>query len=167
MARVTAPALVTRRQYMKDTAHKHHRRALHPLILITGLHILNHASKIYFPRPYHTSKLTGLAWIKELLAGHPDRIKDNLGVGKTIFKKLVSELVIRGELRARQYLDCTEQLGIFLYQAVTTLSIRKVAERFQRSNETISRHDIIHLMDNYWLGLTHLTGHFIRSFRPF
>ena len=101
MARVTAPALVTRRQYMKDTAHKHRRRALHPLILITGLHILNHASKIYFPRPYHTSKLTGLAWIKELLAGHPDRIKDNLGVGKTIFKKLVSELVIRGELRAR------------------------------------------------------------------
>ncbi|KIM50162.1 hypothetical protein SCLCIDRAFT_51422, partial [Scleroderma citrinum Foug A] len=37
-------------------------------------------------------------------------------------------------------------------QAVTNLSIRKVAERFQRSNETISRHDIIHLMDNYWLG---------------
>ena len=60
MARVTAPALVTRRQYMKDTAHKHHRRALHPLILITGLHILNHASKIYFLD--HTTPLNSLDW---------------------------------------------------------------------------------------------------------
>ena len=36
--------------------------------------------------------------MKELLAKHPDWIKDNLGVGKIIFEKLVSELGICGGL---------------------------------------------------------------------
>jgi hypothetical protein len=36
-------------------------------------------------------------------------------------------------------MDIIEQLGIFLYAVVTNLSIRKLAERFQRSTETVQR----------------------------
>jgi hypothetical protein len=74
-----------------------------------------------------------------MIDGHPDRLMDNTGVWKHVFKRLKKELVQKGGLMARRHVGITEQIGTFLYQLVTNLSVWKMAERFQRSNETISK----------------------------
>jgi hypothetical protein len=88
--------------------------------------------------PYHTSILTGEGWVMELLAGHPERIRCELGVHCHVFLQLIQELRQLGHDRSK-YVSLEEQLAIFLYISVTGLTIRHVGERFQRSNETISR----------------------------
>ncbi|KAJ7050996.1 hypothetical protein C8F01DRAFT_939060, partial [Mycena amicta] len=45
-----------------------------------------------------------------------------------------------------RHVSLEEKLAIFLYTCVTGLSVRHVGERFQRSNETISRY--FHEMTN-------------------
>ncbi|KAF7307807.1 Transposon en spm sub-class [Mycena kentingensis (nom. inval.)] len=90
------------------------------------------------PIPYHTSVLSGQAWVNELYnSPHPDRILCELGVRKHIFNILIEELRYLGYTQSR-YVSLEEKLAIFLYSCVTGLSIRHVGERFQRSNETIS-----------------------------
>src|ERR1700730_17584918 len=42
--------------------------------------------------PYHTSILTGEGWVMELLSGHLDRIRCELGVSHDVFAGLISEL---------------------------------------------------------------------------
>jgi len=88
--------------------------------------------------PYHTSILTGEGWVMELLAGHPDRIRCELGVSHDVFAALILELREMGHGNSK-YVSLEEQLAIFLYAIVTGLTIRHLGERFQRSNETISQ----------------------------
>jgi hypothetical protein len=76
--------------------------------------------------------------VVELLTGHPERIWCELRVHAHVFGKLISELRVLGHTNSK-YLSLEEQLAIFLYTAVTGLSIRHIGERIQRSNETISR----------------------------
>ena len=90
------------------------------------------------PEPYHTSILTGHGWIQELLSGHPERIRCELGVHCHVFEVLISELREMGHKNSK-FVTLEEQLGIFLYCCVTGLTIYYVGERFQRSNETISK----------------------------
>jgi hypothetical protein len=92
----------------------------------------------YIKEPYHTSLLTGEGWVQELLHGHPNRIRCELGVTKYVFQQLIEELHAMGYSRSR-YVSLEEQLAIFLYVCVTGLTIRHVGERFQRSNATISK----------------------------
>jgi hypothetical protein len=88
--------------------------------------------------PYHTSALTGAAWVTELMNGHPERIRCELGVHLHVFKIIIEYLKVIGHTNSREvFLE--EQLAIFLYRCTTGLSIRHVGERFQHSNETISR----------------------------
>lgn len=89
--------------------------------------------------PYHTSILTGEGWVIELLTGHPKRIRCELGVSSEVFILLIDELRGMG-YNDSKYVSLEEQLAIFLYMSVTGLTIRHVGERFQRSNETISRY---------------------------
>jgi DDE superfamily endonuclease len=89
--------------------------------------------------PQHTSSHTGRRWMEELLSGHPARMKDNLGISQVGFRYLENLLVRRANFTDTRYMDTTEQLGIFLYAVSTDLSMRKLAERFQRSTETINR----------------------------
>jgi hypothetical protein len=93
---------------------------------------------LYLREPYHTSALSGEAWVLELLCGHPNRIHTELGVSVEVFSNLVQELRDIGYQNSRN-VSLEEQLAIFLYMCVTGLTIRHVGERFQRSNETISR----------------------------
>src|ERR1700678_2098992 len=94
--------------------------------------------RYYMKEPYHTLILSGYAWLQELLHGHPERIRTELGVHKEIFLALVAELQSMGHGNSR-YVTLDEQLAIFLYMSVTGLSIRHVGERFQRANGTISK----------------------------
>ena len=88
--------------------------------------------------PYHTSILSGYAWVQELLNGHPERIRTELGVHKEVFYALLEELQLMGHGDTK-YVTLEEQLAIFLYMCVTGLTIRHVGERFQRANGTISK----------------------------
>jgi hypothetical protein len=92
----------------------------------------------HMKEPYHTSLLSGYAWVQELLNGHPERIRTELGVHKEVFHALIEELRSMGHGDTK-YVTLEEQLATFLYMSVTGLSIRHVGERFQRANWTISK----------------------------
>jgi uncharacterized protein YhhL (DUF1145 family) len=77
--------------------------------------------------------------MEEPLTGHPKRIRDNLSISQTGFQYLEQLLIKKGGLRSSRYIDYTERLKIFLYTVTSDLSIRKLAERFQRSTKTIYR----------------------------
>jgi hypothetical protein len=106
------------------------------ILLVTTCTLME---SIHQREPYHTSALSGADWVMELLSGHPERIRCELGVHLHVFDALVSELREMGCDNSR-YVSLEEQLAIFLYCCVTGLTTRHVGERFQRSNDTISRY---------------------------
>jgi hypothetical protein len=114
----------------------HHYITMFVAILLTGTSSL--LLSLYKLEPYHTSILTGQGWVTELLDGHPERIRCELGVHHDVFLELIQELRRLGYDRSK-YVLLEEQLAIFLYMSVTGLTIRHVGECFQWSNETISR----------------------------
>jgi hypothetical protein len=59
-------------------------------------------------------------------------------VHEFVFRALISTLQEMGHSNSK-FVTLEEQLAILLYMAVTGLTIRHVGERFQRSNETISK----------------------------
>jgi hypothetical protein len=87
------------------------------------------------PVPYHTSILTGQGWVMELLNGHPERIKTELGMQHHVFLAFVTALRYAGLTNITLH----EQVAISLYMSVTGLNIHHVGERFQHANETISQ----------------------------
>jgi hypothetical protein len=101
--------------------------------------VINYSNTYYNKTPYHDSALSGAAWVCELLAGHPERIRTELGIHKHVFKALITSLKNAGHKRSK-FVTLEEQLAIFLYTCVTGLSLRHVAERFQRATETVSRY---------------------------
>jgi hypothetical protein len=88
--------------------------------------------------PYHTSILSSYAWLQELLHGHPKHICTELGVHKEVFHALIRVLWSIGHGDTR-YVTLEEQLAIFLYTSVTSLSIHHIGEQFQHANGTISK----------------------------
>ena len=72
------------------------------------------------------------------MSGHPDRMKINFGVSIDIFSALVQILEHNGITESQNGVSVEEQLGIFLYICVTSLSSCLVGERFQRSTDTIT-----------------------------
>ncbi|KAJ7054818.1 hypothetical protein C8F01DRAFT_920817, partial [Mycena amicta] len=67
------------------------------------------------PRPFHTSLLTGFAWLNEILTGHPDRTRNQLGMSSAMFTLLWAELVATCGLCDSRYVTAQEQLSIFVY----------------------------------------------------
>ena len=94
--------------------------------------------RYHMKEPYHTSILSGYAWVQELLHGHPERIRTELGVHKEVFHALIGTLRFMGHGDSK-YVTHEEQLAIFLHTSVTGLSICHVGERFQQANGTISK----------------------------
>jgi uncharacterized phage protein gp47/JayE len=121
-----------------------HRHIIHlvsliiTLIIPTILHVVQSLQFNGTKQPYHTSILSGEAWVQELLNGHPGRIRCELGVSKHVFQQLIRELHTMGYMPTR-HVSLEEQLAIFLYTSVTGLTTRHVGERFQRANATISK----------------------------
>lgn len=110
--------------------------------------VVEYASPLYDKIPYHTSALSGEAWVLELMNGHPRRIRCELGVHLRVFNALVKELSTMG-LKPSRNVTSEEKISIFLYKSVTALSIEHVGERFQHSNDTISRYCLVYLYFNY------------------
>ena len=90
------------------------------------------------PEPYHMSALSGEGWLLELLTGHPERIRNVLGMYAETFNHLVSHLRAYSHVDSKS-ISLEEQVAIFLYTCVTGLTITHVGEWFQQSNDTISR----------------------------
>ena len=115
----------------------HHRHQLyHQMVIIIAMiqivitSTLLYAGPIYNKTPYHTSALSGVAWVCELLDGHPERIRNELRVHKHVFHQLIEELQKAGYASTRN-VTLDEQLAIFLYTSITGLSIWHVSECFQ------------------------------------
>ena len=96
------------------------------LLLPTLMHLIFH---YLMKEPYHTSILSGYAWLQELLHGHSEHIRTELGVHKDVFHALIRELWSMGHNDTR-YMTLEEQLAIYLDTSVTGLSICHVGERF-------------------------------------
>lgn len=113
-------------------------RAAAMFVYILASAALIHAQSHYDPEPYHTSILTGQAWVEELLGGHLDRMQSELGVSIDVFRSMIAVLREYGNVDSR-YVTLEEQLAVFLYTSVTGMSVRNVGERLQRSNNTVSK----------------------------
>jgi hypothetical protein len=98
-----------------------------------------YAGSFYDKIPYHTSTLTGEMWVAELMSGHPERIKAELGMRLHVFLSMVQALSAVG-LKASRHISLEQHVAIFLYTCITGLSIRHVGERFQHANATISQY---------------------------
>ncbi|KXN83396.1 hypothetical protein AN958_01484 [Leucoagaricus sp. SymC.cos] len=110
--------------------------SVHAISLAVALY----ASSSYWKQDYHTSKLTGVEWVEKLIHGHPDHIWTELGVQLHVFLILEHELHTVCMIQDSRHVGVKEQLAIFLYMCVTGISVCHVGERFQRSNETISKY---------------------------
>ena len=77
-----------------------------------------HAHQHALTIAYHTSVLSGYGWVMELLNGHPEHIRSELGVHKHVFLKLIEELRLMGYSNERD-VTLEEKLAIFLYACVT------------------------------------------------
>ena len=127
--------------YQQALRHRQaHLHMAHLFSLFIRVIILNVAAIIraqYLKQPWHTSILTGQMWVLELLGGHPERIRTELGVHTHVFYALIDELRSLGYGDSK-FVTLEEQLAIFLYCSVTGLTVRHLGERFQRSNDTIT-----------------------------
>ena len=89
--------------------------------------------------PHHTSVLTGHAWVLELMSGHPDHIKINLGVSLEVFQVLIHVLNENHFDDSKNGVTVEEQLAIFLYTCIMGMSSCLVTEWFQCSTDTITK----------------------------
>ncbi|OAY69894.1 hypothetical protein ACMD2_17812 [Ananas comosus] len=93
--------------------------------------------------------------ICDILNGHPDKGYDHFRMTTTTFVTLRDMLVARGLIRGTRYMTVDEQLAIFLFGIGHGVANRVLAETFQHSGETISRHfnnvlrAIVMLKDEY------------------
>jgi hypothetical protein len=74
---------------------KWRRVAMLTIIMAASASATLYVEKAFFKKPYHTSILSGRVWVEELLQGNPQRIKDQLGMAKHVFRQLVRQLSMR------------------------------------------------------------------------
>src|SRR5258708_17670765 len=97
---------------------------LHTIAVLVDLSynlMMDHFGPLYFCIPYHTSALSGADWVNELLTGHPERIRNELGVHRNTFLVLVEPLK-RPCLQSSHHVSIEKQLSIFLYTTATQLT---------------------------------------------
>lgn len=79
-------------------------------VIPTALHVIDaYRQRYYNKEPHHTSILSGQGWVEELLNGHPDRIRTELGVCKDVFLALRAELRAAGHRDSRNGVTLEEQ----------------------------------------------------------
>ncbi|XP_059659064.1 uncharacterized protein LOC132305439 [Cornus florida] len=93
----------------------------------------------YQKRRCRDSILQGETYVMEILNGHRERCYENFRMYPEVFRTLCSTLKDIG-LKDSKFLTVYEQVTIFLLTLSHNQRNRVVAERFQHSTETISRH---------------------------
>ena len=78
----------------------------------------NILQSMYVREPYHTSALSGEAWVLELLCGHPNRIHTELGMSVKVFSSLVQDLRDIGYQNSRN-ISLNLLLSSFLHKVFT------------------------------------------------
>lgn len=124
-----------------QSAGAHLRRSLWSVAFLTALAggvVATAMTQHIIKTPMYNSQQTGELYIQELLAAHPDRIHDTLGVHKHVFRALIRELQDYAGFAPAKHVSMEEQLAIFLRLARTGLGQREARECFQRSPETVS-----------------------------
>ncbi|XP_051119606.1 uncharacterized protein LOC127243563 [Andrographis paniculata] len=93
-------------------------------------------------RRCYDSALSGAEFTKELINGHPARIKNLLRVSKSTFLDLCDTLSARAlmKTRAQTRVGVHEAVAIFLHTVAHSNRHRSSAEQFQHSTHTIFRH---------------------------
>ncbi|KAF5181631.1 CAI-1 autoinducer sensor kinase/phosphatase cqsS isoform, partial [Thalictrum thalictroides] len=91
-------------------------------------------------RPYRTDPLSGKQYVNNVFEGHEDRSLDVFRMRSNVLFDLCDALRERKLLHNTRYVSVEEQVSIFLYIVGKNDSNRTVADRFQHSGETISRH---------------------------
>jgi hypothetical protein len=108
------------------------------VVQLSGNLVMELFAPLYLHTPYHTSVLFGAAWVNELLTGHPERIRNELGIYRGTFTVLIKAMQRAGVWSSR-HVSIEEQLSIFLYTAVTEMTCTHVGEHFQRSSSMITK----------------------------
>nr|CAD1837845.1 unnamed protein product [Ananas comosus var. bracteatus] len=125
-----------------------------------------------------TRPFTGHQMLCDILSGHPERCCHHFRVSATTFIALRDALVEKGLISSTRNMTADEQLGIFLYGVGHGVANRILAETFQHSGETISRHfnnvlrGIVRLKDDYIMlpssnAAVHLRIRDNQNFHPF
>ncbi|KAH9014106.1 hypothetical protein EDB85DRAFT_1810779, partial [Lactarius pseudohatsudake] len=63
----------------------------------------------------NTSSLSGQQWVDELLAGHNDRFRNELGLHKHVFRQLSLVLDRDADLCGSWHISVAEHLCVFLH----------------------------------------------------
>ncbi|OAY68269.1 putative nuclease HARBI1, partial [Ananas comosus] len=101
---------------------------------------LTFAANTLHRRPCRTRPFSGHELVTDLLNGHSDRGYQHFRMSTTNFMALRNVLLARGLIRATRRMTADEQLAIFLFCVGHGVGNRVLAETFQHSGETISRH---------------------------
>lgn len=123
-------------------------------VTLFGLDFLTFSNSLH-KRQCRTRPFTGHQLVCDILNGHPDRGYDHFRMTTSTFVALRDVLLARGLIRGTRYMTADEQLAIFLFCVGHGVANRVLAETFQHSGETISRHfnkvlrGIINLQDEY------------------
>ncbi|XP_078151299.1 uncharacterized protein LOC144546633 [Carex rostrata] len=94
---------------------------------------------LFEPTPCHTSILTGLMYVNEVLDGHECRCRREFRMESYVFRALV-RLLKEKHLLSDGLVKVEEQVAMFLYSLAKNASNRSVQERFQHSGDTVSRY---------------------------
>ena len=84
-------------QTSKHVKQKHWKNVGLPTVLVAGA-LAMHVYWSLCKTPMHTSRLTGLAWVKELLAGHPHWFYNMMGMAKQVFPEATPWTANYGDL---------------------------------------------------------------------
>ena len=90
-----------------------------------------------FVTPCILQAFLGEQWVQELLHGHEDRIYNELGMRKAVFRQLLAVLRTDAGVQGTRYVSAEEQLATFSHYVHRALPDRALQERFQRSVLTI------------------------------
>ena len=142
---------LTRAQIVWEAHLRQRRAACLMAVLAVTAQAMYYGNMYFFKKPYHTSVLSGQKWVKELLGGNPRRIKDQLGMQKKVFRMFIRKLTSLTNASDTRHVVLEEQVAIFIYIIVTNLPNRKVAERFQKSGQTISKYQFFLSFFSPWL----------------
>ena len=122
------------------STHTGNRVRLIQLVLVgVALHLYALNIPRLYPQPLHDSRMSGVEKLWEWRGRHEHAMRDTLGIRPLIFERLLHEIRTFSHLPGSRWISAKEQLAIFLYIARDGLNVRKTADTFNRSYETVHR----------------------------